>query len=57
MSTSVKSRVPAPAHALAPFSPPRLPLISTDPSGALNRRRTPLEVPSQVVEIRWWAKP
>ena len=41
-----------PAHALAA---PRLALISTDPVGWVKRRRTPVEVATNVVSTTWWA--
>ena len=56
MSTSVKSAVDAPAHAEEARSAV-LTFSSTDPVGCTQRRRMPVEVPSQVVTISWLAKP
>ena len=54
VGTSTKSGVPTPAHALAPS---RLALISTDPVGWVNRRRSPVEVATKVVSTTWRAYP
>ena len=52
VGTSTKSGVLTPAHALAPS---RLALISTDPVGWVNRRRSPVEVATKVVSTTWRA--
>ena len=52
--TSRKSGVLTPAHALVPS---RLALISTEPVGRVNRRRTPVDDARNVVAISWRAYP
>jgi hypothetical protein len=54
IGTSTKSGVLTPAHALAPS---RLALISTEPVGCVNRRRSPLDVAKNVVSTMCRAYP
>src|SRR5581483_2797124 len=54
VGTSMKSGVLTPAHALAPS---RFALISTEPVGCVNLRRSPVDEARNVVAISWRANP